>query len=188
MGDALRLDIDRQEAYNRWLPLIKWLLVIPHLFALLVLVLAAIFVWLYALVAVIATGSYPRGAFDYFVGLLRWSNRVTAYIRLMTDAYPPFSLEHDPAYPVRLEVDYPETVERWRPLVAWLLIIPYVLVAHVLNIVASICVLFAFFVILFTKQFPEGLFEMVLVSNRWNARAGAYALFMLTRYPEFKWG
>ncbi len=105
----------------------------------------------------------------------------------MTDEYPPFSLAHGPAYPARFELAYTEEVERWRPLVAWLLIIPYAIVASLINIAAGFATLFAFFAILFTKRYPEGLFEIVLISTRWNARAAAYAYFALTRYPEFAW-
>jgi Domain of unknown function (DUF4389) len=185
--DALRLDIDRQEEYTRLLPLIKWLLIIPHLFVLLFLGIGLLFVGLFAFFAVIITGRFPRGAFDYILGVYRWSLRVNAYSLFMTDRYPPFSLQDDADYPARLQLDYPESVERWRPLVAWILIIPYAILTHLINIVAAFCTLFAFFAILFTKRYPEGLFEIVLIAARWNARAIAYAHFALTKYPEFAW-
>jgi Domain of unknown function (DUF4389) len=185
--EALRLDIDRQEEYNRWLPLVKWLLVIPHLIVLVFVAIGAAFVVLFAFFAVLITGRFPRGAFDYLVGAYRWGTRVNAYVRLMVDPYPPFSLAHDPDYPARLELDYPERVERWRPLVAWLLIIPYVIVAYLINIVAAVAHFIAFFAILFTKQYPQVLFDIVLIGTRWNARAVAYAHFALTKYPEFEW-
>jgi hypothetical protein len=186
-GEALRLDIDRQEEYHRWLPLVKWLLAIPHLIALIFVAIAAAFVILFAFFAVIITGRYPRGAFDFVVGAYRWGTRVNAYVRLMVDPYPAFSLADDPNYPARFELAYPERVERWRPLVAWLLIIPYAIVAYLLNVVAGFIHLFAFFTILFTKRYPEGLFEISLIATRWNARAVAYAHFALTKYPEFAW-
>ena len=186
-GDALRLDIDRQDEYNRWLPLVKWLLILPHLFVLVFVAIGALFVFIYAFFAVLITGRFPRGAFDFLVGLYRWSTRVNAYLRLMTDTYPPFSLEHDPSYPARFQLDYPETVERWRPLVAWLLIIPYAIIAYLINVAAAFAVLFAFFAILFTKRYPQGLFDIVLISTRWNARVIAYGHFALTKYPEFAW-
>jgi Domain of unknown function (DUF4389) len=185
--EALRLDIDRQEEYSRFMPLIKWLLAIPHLLVLLVLALAAAFVIIFSFFAVIITGRFPRGAFDFLVGVYRWSTRVNAYLRLMVDPYPPFSLDDDPTYPARFELDYPESVERWRPLVAWLLIIPYAIVAALINFAAGFATIFAFFAILFTKRYPEGLFEIVLISTRWNARAAAYGHFALLRYPEFAW-
>ncbi|MSQ41673.1 MAG: DUF4389 domain-containing protein [Dehalococcoidia bacterium] len=88
----LRYDVSRQERYNRWLPLVKWLIVVPHYVALGFLVFVGVFVWLFAVVAVVVTGRFPRGAFYYLVGVGRWGARVTAYILLQVDAYPPFSM------------------------------------------------------------------------------------------------
>lgn len=114
---------------------------------------------------------------------------MTAYVYLMVDPYPPFKFEPDPNYPVTLDVDYPEAgVDRWRPLVAWLLSIPYLFVAGILSYVAQILVFFAFFAILFTRRFPRGMFEIVVVSQRWLTRGYAYAAFMTTEYPPFIWG
>ena len=94
---------------NRWLPLIKWLLVIPHFFALFFVGIGAFFVVVYAFFVVLFTGRWPRGAFDYLVGTFRWAYRVVAYFHFMTDAYPPFSLADDPGYPVRLTSSTPST-------------------------------------------------------------------------------
>jgi hypothetical protein len=78
---------------NRWLPLVKWLLAIPHYFVLFFLSIAAFFVMIYVWFAVLFTGRYPRGAFDFIEGVLRWANRVSGYMfTLVTDAYPPFRL------------------------------------------------------------------------------------------------
>ncbi len=71
----------------------KWLLAIPHLIVLAVLVVIGVFAWLFAVVAVVVTGEFPRGAFGYLVGVGRWCARVSAYLLLQTDRYPPFSLE-----------------------------------------------------------------------------------------------
>ncbi len=84
---------DARNELNRWLPLVKWLLAIPHLIVLFFLSIAAVFVVFFAWVAVLVTGSYPRGAFDFVEGVLRWHNRVIGYaIILVTDQYPPFRL------------------------------------------------------------------------------------------------
>ena len=123
-GYPARLDIEYQEPLNRWLPLVKWLLVIPHFIVLFFVGIGAFFVLIYGFFAVLFTGRWPRGAFEYLVGTVRWAYRVLAYYHLMTDAYPPFSLADDPAYPLRLKIDYPERIANWRPLVHWLLAIP----------------------------------------------------------------
>jgi hypothetical protein len=186
-GEALRLDIDRQEEYHRWLPLVKWLLAIPHLIVLFFIAIGAVFVVLFAFFAVIFTARFPRGAFDYLVGAYRWATRVNAYLLLTVDPYPQFSLQPDPEYPARFALDYPERVERWRPLVAWLLIIPYAIVASLINFVAGFAVIIAFFAILFTKSYPQALFGIVLIAMRWNARTAAYGHFALTKYPAWEW-
>lgn len=85
---------DVEHDLNRWLPLVKWLLAIPHYIVLAVLTIGAVFVVLYAWVMILATGRYPRGAFDFVVGVGRWHARVAGYAALLvTDRYPPFSLD-----------------------------------------------------------------------------------------------
>ena len=187
-GYPMRLDIDHQEEYARFMPLVKWLLAIPHYLVLILLAIGAFFAVVISWFAVVFTRRYPRGLFDYVVGFYRWAVRVNAYVFLLVDPYPPFTLQDDPAYPVRFEVDYPEQgVDRWRPLIAWLLAIPYLIVAGLLVYLAEILVFFAFFTILFAKRFPEGMFKIVLIAFRWQARGNAYAYWMTTRYPPFVW-
>ncbi|HEY6887963.1 MAG TPA: DUF4389 domain-containing protein [Solirubrobacter sp.] len=183
-----RMEITYPSELNRWLPLVKWLLVIPHVFALLFVGIGAFFVAIYGFFAVLITGRWPRGAFEYLVGTARWAYRVAAYLHLMTDAYPPFSLADDPGYPLRLTVDYPPHVARWRPLVQWLLAIPYLWIAGVLYWLTGILTIVAFFTILFTKRIPRGVFELMVPGMRWNLRGNAYAYFMGERYPPFIWG
>lgn len=90
--DALYPDANRD--LNRWLPLVKWFLAIPHYVILFFLGIAALVVVIIAWFAILFTGRYPRGMFDFVVGVTRWSLRVTAYALLLsTDHYPPFSLD-----------------------------------------------------------------------------------------------
>jgi hypothetical protein len=91
-SDPARLSIERPGEMNRWLPLVKWLLAIPHYIVLVILGIGAFFVWIIAFFAVLITGRYPRGLRDYVVGVVRWGQRVMAYVSFMTDVYPPFSL------------------------------------------------------------------------------------------------
>jgi Domain of unknown function (DUF4389) len=183
-----RLEIAYPQELNRWMPLVKWLLVIPHWFALFFVGIGAMFVLIYAFFAVLFTGRFPRGAFDYLVGTYRWSYRAVTYAYLMTDAYPPFTLADDPNYPVRLDIEYPEHIANWRPLVQWLLAIPYLIVAGVLGWLTAIMAFIAFFTILFTKQIPRGLYELMVPGLRWQLRGGAYGHFMTERYPPWLWG
>ena len=84
---------DAERDLNRWLPLVKWLLALPHFIVLVFLWLAAFFVVIFAWFAILFTGRYPRGLFDFVVGVFRWTNRVIGYaFILVTDEYPPFRL------------------------------------------------------------------------------------------------
>jgi Domain of unknown function (DUF4389) len=90
----VQLEIDYDESLSRWLIFVKWLLIIPHLIVLVFLAIAAYVVVFIAFFAILFTGSYPRGMFDFVTGVLRWSIRVNAYGQwLVTDRYPPFSLQ-----------------------------------------------------------------------------------------------
>jgi Domain of unknown function (DUF4389) len=182
----VRVDADRQDEYVRFLPLIKWLLAFPHYIVLAVLFIGVFFAHLIAFFAVIFTRTYPRGLFNYNVGVFRWSWRVTAYVQLLRDQYPPFSLGEDPGYPAYLEIDYPEDgIDRWRPLVQWLLVIPFMIVVYLLSLIARVATFIGLLTIIFTKEIPAGIFNFIVVAQRWATRAFAYGAFLVDRYPPF---
>jgi hypothetical protein len=133
---------------------VKWLLVIPHLSCCSSSAIGAWFVAIFAFFAILFTGRYPRGCVRLPPRRPALVVPVSAYYMLMVDPYPPFSLEDDPNYPVRLEVDHPEHIANWRALVHWLLVIPYAIVATVLVYFTFILAFFSFFTILFTKKDP----------------------------------
>jgi hypothetical protein len=184
----VRLGVVHQPEYSRFLPLVKWLLAIPHYVVLAFLILGAFLAIIVSFFAVLITGRYPRGLFEFVVGVSRWGTRVLAYLLLMTDRYPAFSLAPEPGDPVELSVEYPEEVSRWRPLVHWLLVLPYAFVASMLMQLAYLLSFFALFTILFTKRFPRGMFDINVVAMRWQVRANAYMIWLTTRYPPFAWG
>jgi hypothetical protein len=183
----VRLEIDYVERPSRLSTFFRGLLVIPHLIVLTFVGIGSLFAILVAWFAVLFTGRFPRGLFDFIVGVIRWGARVTAYMFLMTDRYPPFALADDPGYPVRLEIDYPEHMENWRPLVNWLLVIPFGYAASGLLFAAYFVVMVAWFAIVFTGRYPEGMFDFVTIPVRWSVRHTAYAYFMVDKYPPFEW-
>jgi hypothetical protein len=189
------LDADLSPTLSRWLWLVKWLLAIPHYVVLFFLFLAAFFLTIVAFFAILFTGRYPRGIFDFNVGVLRWTWRVGYYTyqALGTDRYPPFSLK-EADYPARLEVAYPEKLSRGLVLVKWwLLAIPHYVIVAILHGgpgryggLNSVLVLISGIVLLFTGKYPAGIFELVLGFNRWAYRVAAYAMLMRDEYPPFR--
>jgi hypothetical protein len=129
---------------------------------------------------------FPRWWFDFNLELERFTNRVFVYLALMDDHYP--STTDDQS--VRLDYDYPDAardLNRWLPLVKWLLAIPHLLVLVVLNVVAVFGVFAAWFAILFSGRYPRLIFDFVAGVMRWNNRVTGYAFTMVTdQYPPFR--
>jgi hypothetical protein len=128
---------------------------------------------------------YPRWWFDFARELTRFGARVGAYVALLTDKYPSTVEEQS----VHLEIDYPDAerdLNRWLPLVKWLLAIPHLLTLIVLFVGAAFAVVIAWFAILFTGRYPRVLFDFVVGVSRWWLRVQAYAFLLVTdRYPPF---
>jgi uncharacterized membrane protein HdeD (DUF308 family) len=183
-GYPLRYDVEYPEELSRWLIFVKWLLAIPHFIILYLLGIASSVVGIIAFFAILFTKRYPQGLFDFVVNVNRWGANVGAYYGLFRDEYPPFSW--DPGqYAVTYEVDYPEGLNRWLPLIKWLLAIPHYIVLLFLFIAAYFVYIIAWFAILFTKRFPRGLFDFIVGVNRWNYRVGAYTALLRDEYPPF---
>lgn len=184
-GYPLRFDIEYPEQLSRWLIFVKWLLAIPHFLILYALSAVANVITFIAFFAILFTGRYPRGLFDFVVNIYRWQENVFAYYGLFRDEYPPFSWEAG-KYPVTFEVDYPESLSRWLIFVKWLLAIPHIIVLFFLYIVALVVWVIVWFAILFTGRFPRGLFDFLVGVSRWTLRVNAYALLLLRDdYPPF---
>jgi Domain of unknown function (DUF4389) len=128
---------------------------------------------------------YPRWWFDWNRELMRFSNRVVAYVLLLDDRYP----STDEQQNVHLELRYPDVpneLNRWLPLVKWFLAIPHYVVLIVLDVGVVLAVIGAWFAILFTGRYPRGIFDFVVGVMRWNNRVAAYAFVLITdRYPPF---
>jgi Domain of unknown function (DUF4389) len=129
---------------------------------------------------------YPRWWFDWNLELLRFVNRIGVYLALLDDRYP----STDERQSLTLDMPYPDAkneLNRWLPLVKWILAIPHYIVLFFLSIAAFFVVIFAWFAILFTGRYPRGLFDFVLGVSRWYNRVVGYAFVLVTdQYPPFR--
>ena len=179
---AARLDIDYPTELDRLTTFFRLIWVIP--IAVIQGLLTGI-AWIATALMIAFRQRYPRWWFEYSRELTRFGTRVGAYTALLTDRYP--STVEEQA--VHLELDYPDVehdLNRWLPLVKWLLAIPHYIVLWFVWIGAIVAVIVAWFAILFTGRFPRSLFDFVVGAFRWTLRVQAYAFLLLTdRYPPF---
>ncbi|WP_214401412.1 DUF4389 domain-containing protein [Pseudonocardia lacus] len=213
-GGPVRIDARLDEHLSRWLWLVKWVLVIPHLIVLAPLWVAFAVLSVVAFVAILATGRYPESIFEFTTGVLRWTWRVAyyAYGALGTDRYPPFTLGEVPDYPATLHITRPEHLSRGLVLVKWLLALPHYLITAFFvgggtyavwrlgesssqagswsttaaGGLIGLLVLIAGIALLFTGRYPRGVFDLVLGMHRWVLRVVAYAALMTDAYPPFR--
>jgi hypothetical protein len=181
---------------GRWQWIFKWLLGIPHYIVLCFLWLAFIFTWIISLFAILFTGKYPKGLFDFNVGVLRWTWRVGfySYQALGTDKYPPFALESVPDYPADLDIPYPEKLSNGMVLIKWLLAFPHWIIVCIFQGGAGwkmggltfVLAIFGAVALLFTGKYPAEIFKLVIGMNRWVYRVLAYVSLMTDEYPPFR--
>jgi hypothetical protein len=212
----VRVDGTLEPRASRGLWLVKWLLLIPHYVVLFFLWIAFLALGVVVFFAILITGRYPRAIFDFDVGVLRWTWRVSyyGYGALGTDRYPPFTLADVRDYPARLDVDYPERLSRGLVLVKWwLLAIPHYLVLAVfigggvwlgtrpghdtgwdsgwdsgwaVGGLVGLLVFIAGVVLLFTGRYPHPIYDFVMGMDRWVFRVMAYVGLMTDAYPPFR--
>lgn len=179
---AARLEIDYPDELDRFTTFFRLIWAIPA-----IIILSALSPGLFLATAltIVFRQKYPRWWFDFARELTRFGTRVAAYLLLLTDLYP--STEEEQS--VHLELDYPDVekdLNRWLPLVKWLLAIPHFIVLTFLAIGGIFVWLIAWFAILFTGRYPKGLFDYMVGVTRWGLRVEAYAALLLTdEYPPF---
>ena len=197
MGDVYpaRLNVDYPEGgLSRAKTLFRIILVIPIAIVMVLITgsgtdEAALYaggaLFLPTLLMILFRRKYPRWWFDWNLEVTRFTARVWAYLDLLRDEYP--STDEEQA--VHLDLDYPDAsrdLNRWLPLVKWILAIPHYIVLAILGIGAILSVVIAWFAILITGRYPRRLFDYVVGVNRWWLRVGAYMWLLITdRYPPF---
>lgn len=202
-----RLDGRLDQPINRLLWLVKWVLLIPHFLCLAGLWIAMSVLTIIAGFSILFGARYPRGIFDFNVGVIRWTWRVAFYgaNAFGTDRYPPFRLRSDPDYPADFHVDYPERLSRGLVLVKWwLLAIPQYLVVGILagglgldthglwrvaagGGVIALLALAGAVVVALTGSYPSQLFDVTIGLNRWCFRVLTYVALMRDEYPPFRY-
>jgi hypothetical protein len=196
VANPISLEARLDPGLSRWQWLVKWFLAIPHFVVLVFLWLAFVVLTVVAGFSILITGRYPRALFDFNVGVMRWSWRVSFYATsggLGTDRYPPFSLHRDPTYPASLDVEPPSELSRGLVLVKWwLLVIPqYLIIGSMAGSFGGVgfldlLVLVAAVSLLFKARYPQSLFDLIVGLNRWIFRVVAYAALMTDVYPPFR--
>lgn len=180
------LEVDGPQPQNRLSVLLRVLYAIPQIIVLYLVTLVASLIGLIAWFAILFTGKYPGGMVNFAVGAQRWQSRTSGYLYLLTDKYPPFSLEDDPAYPVRL-IANPQLEGRNRLtcFFRYLMVIPHAIVLGIVGIVASVLLLVAWLVTLFMGSVPAGIHTFLEGTLRWSTRVSAYMMLLTDEYPPF---
>jgi hypothetical protein len=180
------LEVDQAAPQDRLSVLLRLIYAIPQFIALILVGIGLGIVTLIAWIVILINGSYPEGMLRFAIGANRLSNRVIGYIFLLTDKYPPFSLDDDPAYPVRFAaVEQVAGRNRLTTLLRIIMAIPQLIIIGVLRYAAGVVVLIAWVAALFTGSVPEGLHSFLAGFCRWQARVSAYVMLLTDEYPPF---
>lgn len=173
----------------RWRPLVHWIMAVPHLLILWVLETLRSVLQLIAFFTVLFTKAIPQSLFDVIVMTMRYEWRVYSYLLFMRETYPPFdfgpSSEDNGSDAASLAVEYPTELRRFMPLVKWLLAIPHYFVLMLLTIGFMFALIGAFFAVLITGRYPEGIRRFGVGLARWYVRVTAYAGLLRDEYPPF---
>jgi len=178
-------EADFNPAPNRWTTFFRLILAIPWFIVALFWGILFAFTHLFAWVAIIVLGRYPQWLYDFNAGVLRFVVRVSAWIYLQTDVWPPFSLDDDPSYPIRLNISpRAERQSRLKALFRWILVLPVALVlSYGTSYIQMLAGVVAWLTIVFRGYMPEGVHNMLTFVNAFHARVLGYLTFLTDAYP-----
>ncbi len=186
MGYPVTFEADYVERRNRLTTFFRLILAIPLVLVLYLYGIIATIALIIAWFAIVITGGYPAGLYDFIAGYTRFLARFTAYAALLSDPYPPFGGAEDAAYPVRMEFRRLESYSRLKTFFRVLLAIPILIVRYVMGILLEIGAIAAWVVILVTGKMPRGLFDLMVLANSYTARSDAYVFLLSETYPPFQ--
>ncbi len=180
----VRFDVQYPGKLSRLSTLFRLILVVPQLLIAYALSTVAGVITIIAWFAILFTGRYPPGLFNMVVGFNRWTANVYAYLALLRDEYPPFSM--DPGhYPVVYEVDYPARLSRLLIFVKWILVFVHQFLIWVLTSIAVLLLVISWFAILITGRYPRAFFDFNSGLMRWYLRVGAYTALLRDEFPPY---
>ena len=180
----VQYEADYVEERSRLSTFFRYFMVIPAAIVTMVYGIGAYFAVIAAWFAMVFTGRYPEGIYNFIAGFVRNSTRVSSYMYLVTDAYPPFNGQPDDAYPVRVHIGPPkESYSRAKAFFRLILAIPAMIIVYALQILAGIMAFLGWFAILFTGKMPKSFQDLLDLSMRYMTRANAYYFLITEEYP-----
>jgi hypothetical protein len=187
MSYPVSFEADYAERRSRLSAFFRLILAIPHAILLYIFGIAAGVLVVIAWFAIVITGRYPKGLYDFTSGFVRYLSRFVAYTVLLTDAYPPFNGSDDASYPVRMSFAGPlERYSRLKTFFRAILAIPIMVLRYVMTLMLEIGAVAAWFIILVTGRMPRGLFDLMVLANSYTARSDAYLFLLTETYPPFQ--
>ena len=190
----MKIGIKHQESYSRGSLILRSLfggfyIALPHGFLLIFMSIASSFVGIINFWSILITGKMIRSMFDFQLNLMRWSLRVNARLMNLSDGYPAFGMLHNDA-DIVLDIEYPETSNRVSVLLRamfgiWYVLIPHAFLLFFLQIGVMFVRMIAFWVVLFTGKYPEGMHAYMVGVIRWNIRVNAFMSYLTDTYPPF---
>jgi hypothetical protein len=186
MSYPVTFEADYIERHSRLTSFFRLLLAIPLVvwayFYGIVVSIALVIAWF----AIVITGRFPKGLYDFIASWTRFITRVAGYVTLLTDAYPSFGGSDDPAYPIRMRFVPLEHYSRLKTLFRIILAIPIVILRYVMTLLLEIGSFAAWVVIVITGKLPRGLFDLMVLANSYTARSDAYIYLLTESYPPFQ--
>jgi hypothetical protein len=179
-------EADYVESRNRLTTFFRLILAIPLAIWAALYGIVAYLAVLVAWFAIVITGRYPEGLYDFVADFTRFYTRVLAYTYLLSDPYPSFGGSDDPAYPVRMRFERLEEYSRPKTFFRVVLAIPILIVRYVMALMLEIGAVAGWFVILVTGKMPRGLFDLMVLANSYTARSDAYLFLLTETYPPFQ--
>jgi hypothetical protein len=190
----MKIGIKHQESYSRGSLILRSLfgglyIALPHGFLLIFMSIASSFVGIINFWSILITGKMIRSMFDFQLNLMRWSLRVNARLMNLSDGYPAFGMTHNDA-DVVLDIEYPETSNRVSVLLRamfgiWYVLIPHAFLLFFLQIGVMFVRMIAFWAVLFTGKYPEGMHNYMFGVLSWNIRVNAFMSYLTDTYPPF---